>query len=305
MNQPAIKLPPAIMTLSDEHRYMNLLLDTLEEQLQKGDPTIAEDLYLMQDVVRYLHEYSDAVHHPTEDIMFGKLVNRDPAAKTDTDRLLRDHERLTENTTELLELLETATTEQTAATTEAIHASTTAYIGRMRQHMQFEESTVFPRTIQCLAGKDWHAIELRLESTEDPLFGANVDSEYRTLYEYFSDRADNMSQQLTKYGFLQLDSMIISADAFEMGLTEFWEMLHRHADSVSRESRQALESVFDSRSIASAIGRQLHFVAFLGKKVFDVGGDATGIYFRTLKQMAKPFLTRNPGSQDATDQSLS
>ena len=34
MAVPSIKLPDAIVTLSDEHRYLSLLLDTLEEQLQ-------------------------------------------------------------------------------------------------------------------------------------------------------------------------------------------------------------------------------------------------------------------------------
>lgn len=291
MGEPAIKLPDAITTLTDEHRYMTLLLETLDEELQTADPKIAEDFFLMQDIVRYLHEYSDAVHHPTEDIMFGKLLMRDPSLKKDVDRLLHDHELLTANTAEILELLNSAAAQQTPEASEAVRASTAKYTTRLRKHMRLEESVVFPRAIQCLANKDWHAIESRLEATDDPLFGANVGRDYRLLYEYFSDRADSVSQRLTKQGFLQLDSMIVTIDAFEMGLVEFWDMLQDRVEALSKECRETREQTFGGHGIATAIGAQLQFATFLGKTVFDVGSDSAGIYFRTLKEMVRPFFS--------------
>jgi hemerythrin-like domain-containing protein len=59
MVTPTVKLPGAIVTLQDEHRYMNLLLGTLEEQLQTSDLSAPGEYFLMQDIVRYLHEYPD------------------------------------------------------------------------------------------------------------------------------------------------------------------------------------------------------------------------------------------------------
>ena len=78
MTVPTVKLPDAIVTLSDEHRYLSLLLETLEEQLNATELTAAADFFLIQDIVHYMHEYTDAVHHPTEDLMFDKLVQRNP-----------------------------------------------------------------------------------------------------------------------------------------------------------------------------------------------------------------------------------
>ena len=78
MAVPTVKLPDAIVTLSDEHRYLSLLLDTLEEQLQLTDLTAPGDFFLIQDIVHYMYEYTDVVHHPTEDLMFEKLLQRNP-----------------------------------------------------------------------------------------------------------------------------------------------------------------------------------------------------------------------------------
>jgi hemerythrin-like domain-containing protein len=60
-----VKLPDAIVTLSDEHRYLGLLLDTLEDQLQLTDLTAPGDFFLIQDIVHYMDEYTDEVHHPS------------------------------------------------------------------------------------------------------------------------------------------------------------------------------------------------------------------------------------------------
>jgi hemerythrin-like domain-containing protein len=287
---PAVKLPDAIVTLRDEHRYMSMLLETLQEQLQSKKLSAPEDYFLMQDIVRYMHEYPDAEHHPTEDLMFDKLVQRNPGREMDVARLRREHEMLRKNTAEILKLLDTAAKRRTPKAIEALRAASGNYIDRLRQHMQFEEAELFPSAVRCLGSKDWHGIDMRLESARDPLFGPTVQHDYRVLYEYFADRTEHLSQQMTNFGFLQLDNMILSTDAIETGIADMWDMLQENVDSLAQEFKDAMDKSFDGRSVFSALTVQAGYAGFAGKTACDIGSKAARIYFKTLKNATVYFF---------------
>jgi hemerythrin-like domain-containing protein len=286
------KWPEAVTTLCDEHRYMSLLLNALEEKIQGEDVIPAPDYFLIHDVVRYMHEYPDAVHHPTEDLMFDKLVTRDPSTKTVVRDLQRDHEKLTGNTDRILMLLRTAEAEQSVKSADAVRAACNLYIDRLRAHIQREESELFPRAIACLAPRDWKVIERRLDDVDDPLFGRTVDSRFRVLFEYFSGQAGDVSRRITLFSFLQFDSFIESADSLEQGAGEMIAMFREQLESVLQESKATWQETIESRDLGSIVSRQYRLIAFLGRKAVTVGSAATGIYWQTAKQMVAPFLTR-------------
>lgn len=289
MATPGVKLPGAVVTLQDEHRYMNLLLATLEEQLQTSDLSAPEDYFLMQDILRYLHEYPDAVHHPTEDLLFDRLVHRKPDSRKDVARLRRDHNKLSVNTAELMHSLEDAATQHTPESAETVGVELTEYIRRLRRHMRFEETHLFPSAVQCLAHKDWQNIESRLDAVQDPLFGSSVAKDYRVLYEFFADRANTLSRGATRFGFFQLDSMILSADAIETGISEMIEMLQGHTAALVRESRDTVHKTFNSDGLSTVLAAQARFIGFVGKKGVSVAWDATGIYIKTIKKATEPL----------------
>ena len=289
MSAHAVKLPVAIVTLDDEHRYMSLLVDTLEELLDGLESAGVGDYFLMQDIVRYLHEYSDKVHHPTEDLMFEKLVRRNPDSEEDIARLRREHEMLEKNTLQLVRLLDAGRKKPTAAQAKKLRNTARSYIGRLRKHMQFEQDELFPRATRCLASKDWHDIELSLEIAEDPLFGDKVQREYRVLYEYFADRAGQLSRSMTNIGFLQLDNMIVSADVIESGVAELLEMLQEHGNTLEEEFRNLTDKTAE-RSLLDSIALQAEYAGLVGKTVLEAGSGAAGIYFRTLKNAAVSLI---------------
>ncbi len=288
------RLPSAIVTLTDEHRYLGVLLGTLDEQLENIDSAGTGDYFLMQDIVRYMHEYTDEVHHPTEDLMFDRLIRRHPDSAKDVERLRRDHVRLNEQTANIRELLATAADERTPAAADAVRTATTRYIRSLRRHIRIEDADLFPTAVRCLTHEDWQSIEANLEAKEDPLFGGTVGREYRLLYEYFSGRASTLSRQMTRSGYTQLDSLIVSAEALEAGLSDMWDMLQKHAESVVAESRSLADKTSDDGGLFNSISLQAGYAGFLGKTIFDASGDALSIGFRTLKGVAAPLFRRMP-----------
>jgi hemerythrin-like domain-containing protein len=265
---------------------LTLLLETLEEQLNATELTAAADFFLIQDIVHYMHEYTDAVHHPTEDLMFDKLVQRNPDRAKDVAHLRKDHNAMHKETARIQKLLDTAARQKTPKAADAVRATTNKYIGRLRQHIEFEENELFPAAIQCLANRDWHAMDMSLEAKQDPLFGPTVQRDYRVLYEYFANRADQLSRQMTRFGFLQLDNMILSADALETGIAEMWNLLQRHGDLLTREFSVVTDKSFDGRGLASTLALQARYAGFVGTTAIEASSQAAGVYFRTLRNAA-------------------
>ena len=290
MSRSTVPLPAAIVTLSDEHRYMNLLVETFDEHLESLREPAKGNYFLMQDIVRYMHDYSDQVHHATEDLMFDRLVQRNPSRKKDVARLRREHEYLDRNTSELMELLDVASERRTAEEAKAVQDAASTYINRLKKHMRFEEAELFPSATRCLTSNDWHGIEARLEASNDPLFGDTVQRDYRVLYEYFTDRTEKVSRKVTNYGFLQLDNMIVSADAIESGVLEMWEFLQEHGSSLGQEYRDVSEKSADGRGIAARIALRAEYAGTVGKTALTVGGGAVAIYLRTLRRAAVSLL---------------
>ena len=288
------RLPEAIITLNDEHQHLGMLLQTLDERLERLENAGTGDYFLLRDIVRYMHEYPDIAHHPTEDLMFERLVRRNPRMKENVDRLLGDHERLASDTAELLTLLRAATEERTPEAVEKVQVVGSRYSTSLRRHMEIEEGQMFPEAVRCLTHADWKSVQRNLEATEDPLFGETVRRDYRVLYEFFSNRANRLSRQLTNAGFLQLDSMIVSADALERGMAEMWHLLRDHGESLLRESRDTVGKTFDGRDLASICSLQTRYAGFLGKTLLDVSVSAAGIGFRTARNVVVPLLKGTP-----------
>jgi hemerythrin-like domain-containing protein len=61
-----------------EHQYFRRLLTLLQKQLDVFHGGESPNYELMMDIVSYLREYSDRLHHPREDVAFERLAQRAP-----------------------------------------------------------------------------------------------------------------------------------------------------------------------------------------------------------------------------------
>src|SRR5262245_29172135 len=73
---------------------MRLLLDIIEEEMNAHADARVPDFELLRMIAEYTLEYPDLVHHPREDLVFERLVMRDPACKTIVGHLVEAHKEL-------------------------------------------------------------------------------------------------------------------------------------------------------------------------------------------------------------------
>src|SRR5690242_12203448 len=84
--------------LTRDHRNMRLLLDIIEKEMDRYGDGRVPDFDLLRMIGNYILEYPDVVHHPRENLVFDRLMLREPEAGAIIGHLLEEHKRLGELT---------------------------------------------------------------------------------------------------------------------------------------------------------------------------------------------------------------
>ena len=62
--------------LRQDHRNMSIVLDVLEDVVREASSGHDPDFELVDEIMRYMTVYPDAVHHPKENIIYENSVGR-------------------------------------------------------------------------------------------------------------------------------------------------------------------------------------------------------------------------------------
>ena len=173
---------PLMAELHRDHVNIAALARVAEGVLKAIEADDDPDYELLEDVMRYLTGYSDATHHPNEDVVFEVLERRAPEAAPDIGAIASEHDRLVEQGRVFLERLEALKDEAIVSRAELLR-SARAYFSALHKHMSVEESTLFPLADRRLTEADWHAIREQILVATDPLFGPTKDANFRRLWE--------------------------------------------------------------------------------------------------------------------------
>jgi len=163
-----------------EHVNFARLLELLEKQVAAFHAGEQPNYDLMLDLVYYLRHYPDEVHHPQEDVVFARLLGRDPKMKPQIDRLMQEHRVLAAAGETLLKHLD-AVIAGTLEPRSIVEAAAATYLVYYRQHLAAEEKEVILRATQLLTSEDWAAVAAAVPAKTDPLFGEDVEARYRKL----------------------------------------------------------------------------------------------------------------------------
>jgi hemerythrin-like domain-containing protein len=174
-------IPKAIEQLQLDHRNMARLLDLVQSELEvmrAGEPP---DYDLLHSVMEYALHYPDICHHPKEDVIYRRMVRRDPTTEARVGNLLQEHGLLGELTRKLAAALHNVS-QDVEVPRVWLESLVEDYVSTNRRHMANEERLFFPLAIVALTEDDWQEIDASVRS-EDPLFGGRIAAGYRGLYD--------------------------------------------------------------------------------------------------------------------------
>jgi hemerythrin-like domain-containing protein len=140
----------------EEHAYFKRLLHLLQEETDTLCAGGSPNYELMLDVISYLREYGDQVHHPREDETFRRLGQRNPGRRKTIGRLHQEHRVIREAGEILRDLLEEAVAD-TLVSRAQIEVAAATYIVYYGNHIAREEEEVLPIAAKELTDADWAA----------------------------------------------------------------------------------------------------------------------------------------------------
>jgi len=177
-----------IAALTCDHVNIAKILDLLESEILAIEVGKTPDYPLLQDIMCYMNQYPDRFHHPKEDLVFEKLVERDPTASAAVNDALDQHISIGLAGREFDRMLRTSEVDSVHVR-EGIGTAGFAYIRALRQHILLEDKTLFPMAKAALTDRDWQSVNREIDAIEDPLFGKMIADGYKRLYRLITDHA--------------------------------------------------------------------------------------------------------------------
>ena len=163
-----------------EHAYFNRLLGLLQKQIDVFHGGEKPNYELMLDIVSYLRDYSDQVHHPREDVAFSRLARRCPDLELVLSRLGQEH-RVIAHVGETLRKLLLAILGGAIVPRAEVEVAAATYLVYYGNHIAKEEEDVLDRAAHALTQEDWQAVRSAVPAGHDPMFLGGAEERYRAL----------------------------------------------------------------------------------------------------------------------------
>ncbi len=166
--------------LREDHRNMTVVLDLLDGLIVEIEADKDPDFEMFDEIMRYMTVYPDAVHHPKEDIVYEQLREARPDLTEDLDHVPDDHNDIAHLGSLLRDEVE-AVVAGGAVRREKMIEDATAYVRRLRNHIQWEEEDLFKRIDKMLDAAALQVDVSEYEHIKDPVFELEIEAGFRRL----------------------------------------------------------------------------------------------------------------------------
>ena len=167
-------------SLRSDHRNMAMLLDLLDAEIGRLAASGESDYDLVRDIMWYMTEYPDVVHHPKEDIVYRHVKSLRPEIHAELERVETDHQYIEETGLKLRNSIEAISNGANLDRNE-VFEKCRLYKEHLLEHMYWEETELFSLADELQHFGDWSAVVLENNEISDPLFGSWVERKYSRL----------------------------------------------------------------------------------------------------------------------------
>ena len=171
-----------IKELHAEHATMERLLKILDHQVEIFGEGGYPDYAMVEDIVLYFLTYPDQCHHPKEDLLARKLLEKAPDKAARLRGLAELHEELSQLTKKVAAIVRNVLNEAELPRSQLVQA-TKEFIDSQRHHMEMEEEHFLPLAEQVLSQSDRDDLASELFEGSDPLFGPKTEEHFAVLRE--------------------------------------------------------------------------------------------------------------------------
>lgn len=176
-------LPASIARLLEDHRRLEAVMGVFDRHVHDGTLHQHQVLDLLSCLTDYIAEYPEQVHHPREDQITDRLVDKGltPGERVLIELTVSQHAELSALTQRIAEDVDRILAGRAEADI-SFHADVGQYLELQRQHMRREEQQLFPLAARMLTSEDWREIEAEIARSTGPQEEAR-DERYRSLFD--------------------------------------------------------------------------------------------------------------------------
>ena len=288
------EVPELLRCLFQEHRHLNALVRVMLNKINQIERFKLVDYYLLRDIIGYLHDYPNEVHHPLENRLFTVLVKRKPTVSKAVQRLRHDHEIVSQKTQELLELLDQAIEDPSMVNDTTVRRACRDFGWHQQEHMKFEDLEIFPEALASMTAADWQRLESHKVAVNDPLFGNVVGNSHRLLYEYLVDSALEASEKFSIPPVFSLQRLVKTGEIVGKGVGSCCSRLGELGQSLAGETVTTVRQTVKPASLGSAVGLPVRYATFMTRSLVDCGKDLVGIWTRSARDTLALYRSRQP-----------
>ncbi|NKB37773.1 MAG: hypothetical protein GKR93_11465 [Gammaproteobacteria bacterium] len=168
--------------IHDDHRKYSHILNLIRFELDKLNDSSNPSYIRLYDIMHYMTNFPDLVHHPLEEIIFAELAKKKPELSETLAQLSLEHEKLASQGNELKENLHRIVSGDIVSR-KALIDSTNAYHQLLTNHMNTEEGRVLPLIDEAFDENDWSILQAQIAVLHDSVFEEVIRKESAQLYE--------------------------------------------------------------------------------------------------------------------------
>ena len=177
-----------LQLLLEDHKTLGEVIEALEmriPQISKRDP---DTLDLLANLIDYIAEYPDQVHHPREDRIIERLIDKGltPSERIIVELTVAQHAELGGLTARMEVDIDALLSRQRDAGVQ-LDRDAKIYLAMQKEHMRREEQQLFPMAVRLFTPADWREIEAGEPEVPDPLREGRL-SRYASLVALLDER---------------------------------------------------------------------------------------------------------------------
>lgn len=175
-----IRMADILDDLREDHRNMSIMLNLLERETERVRKGERPDYELIHDIMRYMTVYSDAVHHPKEDLLYAAVKTERPSFAAELERVRPEHREIAKLGERLRNDIE-AVASGAAVPRKRLVADTDEYVRKLRHHIAWEEEDLFRRASELVNDQNAMFVEISDFDALDPVFGPEREHSFANL----------------------------------------------------------------------------------------------------------------------------
>ncbi len=170
--------------LMHDHKHIGILLKILKAKHIKLAAGEGINYNLVRDIVEYMQSYAEHSHHPLEEVISEFYWNKLGRAHIN-ETLTSEHKKLVDASASLMATLNLILSD-VVVSKEQLVGDLESYVALQQSHMDFEESTVFPKWANVITESDWQTVVQMCDARliDDPLFSESDNVLFEELKEY-------------------------------------------------------------------------------------------------------------------------